>query len=60
VFCPQCKAEYRAGFRCADCDVDLVDHIAVKQHTRDPFAPEPDSLRVPPGSFVIDKNSFWR
>jgi hypothetical protein len=25
MFCPECKAEYRAGFtRCADCDVDLV------------------------------------
>jgi len=25
MICPQCKAEYRAGFtRCADCDVDLV------------------------------------
>jgi hypothetical protein len=25
MFCPQCNAEYREGFRrCADCDVDLV------------------------------------
>ena len=25
MFCPECKAEYRAGFtRCADCDVELV------------------------------------
>jgi len=25
MYCPQCKAEYRAGFtHCADCDVDLV------------------------------------
>jgi hypothetical protein len=25
MFCPECKAEYRAGFtRCADCDVDLL------------------------------------
>ena len=25
MFCPHCKAEYRAGFtHCADCDVDLV------------------------------------
>jgi hypothetical protein len=25
MFCPECKAEYRAGFtHCADCDVDLV------------------------------------
>lgn len=28
MFCPQCKAEYRAGFtRCADCDVDLVHEL---------------------------------
>jgi hypothetical protein len=26
MICPQCKAEYRAGFtRCADCDMDLVE-----------------------------------
>jgi predicted amidophosphoribosyltransferase len=26
MFCPQCKAEYRAGFtRCSDCDIELVD-----------------------------------
>lgn len=25
MFCPECRAEYRAGFtRCSDCDVDLV------------------------------------
>jgi hypothetical protein len=28
MFCPQCKAEYRVGFkRCSDCDVELVDHL---------------------------------
>jgi hypothetical protein len=28
MFCPECKAEYRAGFtRCADCDVDLVEAL---------------------------------
>lgn len=28
MFCPECKAEYRAGFtRCADCDVDLVANL---------------------------------
>jgi hypothetical protein len=28
VFCPNCQAEYRAGFtRCADCDVDLVESL---------------------------------
>ncbi len=28
MFCPQCRAEYRAGFsRCSDCDVALVDSL---------------------------------
>jgi hypothetical protein len=28
MFCPQCKAEYRPGYRrCADCDIDLVDEL---------------------------------
>jgi len=28
MFCPECQAEYRAGFtRCADCDVNLVNSI---------------------------------
>ena len=31
MFCPQCKAEYRAGFiRCSDCDVELVDRLPVE------------------------------
>jgi hypothetical protein len=30
MFCPQCKAEYRAGFaRCSDCDVELVKELPV-------------------------------
>ena len=32
MFCPQCKAEYRAGFlRCSDCQVDLVDQLAAEK-----------------------------
>ncbi len=28
MFCPKCKAEYKAGItHCPDCDVDLVDEI---------------------------------
>jgi hypothetical protein len=28
MFCPGCKAEYRAGFtRCSDCNVALVEHL---------------------------------
>ena len=30
MFCPQCKAEYRAGFaKCSDCDVELVKQLPV-------------------------------
>lgn len=29
MFCPNCKSEYRQGFtRCADCGVDLVEHLS--------------------------------
>jgi len=32
LFCPQCKAEYRPGYRrCADCDIDLVDELPPTQ-----------------------------
>src|SRR5258708_5442777 len=32
MFCPQCKAEYRSGFRqCSDCYVDLVEELPEKQ-----------------------------
>jgi hypothetical protein len=28
MFCPECRAEYRAGFtHCSDCDVDLVESL---------------------------------
>jgi len=31
MYCPLCKAEYRAGFtRCSDCDVDLVDAVTAR------------------------------
>jgi len=30
MYCPECRAEYRAGFaRCAECDVALVDELAI-------------------------------
>lgn len=36
MFCPHCKAEYRVGFvRCADCDIELVDHISPAEPERD-------------------------
>jgi hypothetical protein len=32
MFCPECKAEYRPGYRrCADCDVDLVANLPEAQ-----------------------------
>ena len=35
MFCPQCKAEYRSGFRqCSDCYVDLVEELPEEQPTR--------------------------
>jgi len=35
MFCPQCRAEYRAGFRrCSDCDVELVDQLSDERHER--------------------------
>jgi hypothetical protein len=41
MYCPQCKAEYRAGFtRCADCDVELVRELAPSPDAeldKDPF-----------------------
>jgi hypothetical protein len=51
MFCPQCKAEYRAGFiKCSDCDVALVEHLPVEKPSMrladshrfepDPFEPE--------------------
>ncbi|PYS44943.1 MAG: hypothetical protein DMG13_33080 [Acidobacteria bacterium] len=28
MFCPRCRAEYRAGFhRCSDCDIELVEQL---------------------------------
>ena len=36
MFCPQCRAEYRAGFtRCSDCDVDLVHDLPVLSTPKD-------------------------
>jgi hypothetical protein len=32
MFCPRCKAEYRAGFRkCTDCDIELVEELPSRQ-----------------------------
>jgi hypothetical protein len=40
MYCPECGAEYRAGFdRCSDCDVALVhDAPAEEDHRARPFA----------------------
>ena len=46
MFCPQCKAEYRAGFtKCSDCDVDLVKEL--------PVDPPPISEREHPQLVVV-------
>jgi hypothetical protein len=54
MICPQCKAEYRAGFtRCADCDVDLV----WEPH----YAQAPESPPANPGDPNEDPFcSFWK
>jgi hypothetical protein len=32
MFCPECKAEYREGFKkCSDCNVDLVEQLPPEQ-----------------------------
>ncbi len=37
MFCPECRAEYREGFKvCSDCNVDLVDTL--------PPEPEPEYI----------------
>jgi hypothetical protein len=45
MFCPLCKAEYRAGFsHCSDCEVDLVEHLPVEHPALAP--PEAPGERV--------------
>jgi hypothetical protein len=44
MFCPNCKAEYRAGFtRCSDCDVPLVSALPLDSP---PTTDETDSVEV--------------
>jgi hypothetical protein len=52
MFCPNCKAEYRAGFtHCVDCDVDLVADLPNGQ----------DGAGVEPGDPNADPFcSFWK
>jgi hypothetical protein len=36
-YCPNCRAEYRAGFeRCADCDIALVDELPTEPPPAEP------------------------
>ena len=47
MFCPQCKAEYRAGFiRCSDCDVELVSQLPVDPIPVDPARSLVDHLEL--------------
>jgi hypothetical protein len=46
MFCPQCKAEYRAGFtRCSDCDRDLVERLSESVRCQG-GEPSEESLRI--------------
>ena len=39
MFCPQCRAEYRAGVeRCPDCDVALVERLPDEAEAEEPDA----------------------
>ena len=38
MICPECKAEYRAGYtKCADCEVELVDKISAENERSSAF-----------------------
>ena len=42
MFCPTCRCEFRPSFtRCASCDVDLVDDLAVPEKEGEAVAPNP-------------------
>jgi hypothetical protein len=42
MICPQCKAEYRAGFTvCADCDVELVPGEPEGKDSQQALVPQP-------------------
>jgi hypothetical protein len=38
MFCPECRVEYRPGFRrCSDCDVDLVEVLPEEESSEEPL-----------------------
>ena len=52
MFCPQCRAEYRAGFfRCSDCDVPLVDRLPAEPDTE---SDHPELVVVQSFSTMVD------
>src|SRR5437764_435778 len=55
MFCPQCQAEYRAGFnRCSDCGISLVAFPMVKPAPRS-AAPKDDT----PTFFLLTFALTW-
>ena len=65
MICPQCKAEYRPGFRrCADCDLDLVAAVPCKSQALAAFLSDRDkggSPEADPGDPNNDPFcSFWK
>jgi hypothetical protein len=55
MFCPQCKAEYRPGYRrCADCGINLVDELAPMQREE---SARPTQLNDPRTIWVGDSDT---
>lgn len=55
MFCPNCQAEYRPGFyKCADCNVDLVEELPAEEELEDEVEYDPDVTFVE----VLRTNSF--
>jgi hypothetical protein len=59
MFCPQCKAEYRSGFKhCPDCDVDLVEQLPQPNGGSDEDLPDENLREVWAGDDEGECNSI--
>jgi hypothetical protein len=56
MFCPKCKAAYRAGFtRCSDCEVKLVERLPPPP---EPAKERPESKEFLPGDHPVEIARF--